>query len=179
MDLKKAEAILESILFSNGEPVSLQRLCDITEMDKSTLSSLLNRMADNYSTDDSRGIKLVRLEDKYQLCTKEEYADYIKKSLDHRRNVQLSPAALEVLAIIAYNQPVTRAYIEQIRGVESSAVVTNLIEKGLAEEKGRLDAPGRPLLYGTTANFLRCFGISSLADLPDLPELTEQQEENT
>lgn len=176
MDIKKLEAILEAVLFASGEPVSLQRLCEITEADKHTVSSILNKMIDNYKSED-RGIKLLRLEEKYQLCTKEEYGSYVKSALDHRRSVPLSQAALEVLSIIAYNQPVTRGYIEQVRGVDCSAVVSNLIDKELVEEKGRLDAPGKPLLFGTTADFLRVFNISSLSELPDLPETAKPKEE--
>lgn len=177
MEIKGAQAAIESILFANGEPISLQKICDIIEMDKNSVLALLNSMSENYLNDESRGIMLLRLEDKYQLCTKERFSNIVKKALDNRRIVPLSPASLEVLAIIAYNQPVTRAYIEQIRGVECSAVIGNLADKELVEEKGRLDAPGRPLLYGTTPNFLRCFGISSLTDLPDLPELTETSQD--
>ncbi|MBR5011510.1 MAG: SMC-Scp complex subunit ScpB, partial [Clostridia bacterium] len=105
----------------------------------------------------------------YQLSTKKEYAPYIKKVFDIKRKTPLSQAALEVLAVVAYNQPVTKAFIEQVRGVDCSAVITTLTEKELIEERGRLELPGRPLLYGTTKNFLRCFGVSDLSELPQLP----------
>ncbi|MBQ1183187.1 MAG: SMC-Scp complex subunit ScpB, partial [Clostridia bacterium] len=105
----------------------------------------------------------------YQLCTRKEFAENIRAVLDLRRKAPLSQAALEVLAVIAYNQPVTKAYVEQVRGVDCSGVVSTLVEKGLLEEKGRLELPGRPLLYGTTANFLRCFGLKNLDELPDVP----------
>ena len=121
------------------------------------------------------GIKLIKLENAYQLCTKTQYIEYIRAAYDLRRKNPLSQAALEVLAVIAYNQPVTKAYVEQVRGVDCSGVVSTLVEKGLLEEKGRLELPGRPLLYGTTDNFLRCFSISSLADLPEVPPLEDKQ----
>ena len=120
---------------------------------------------------DSSGsaVKLVRLDFAYQLCTRKEYAENIRSVLDLRRKAPLSQAAFEVLAVIAYNQPVTKAYVEQVRGVDCSGVVSTLVEKGLLEEKGRLELPGRPLLYGTTANFLRCFGLKNLDELPEVP----------
>lgn len=176
MDIKRLEAIIEAVLFASGEPVSLQKLCEVLDCDKKTVSSVLQNMEDDYNAE-NRGIMLLKLEDRYQLCTKEQFAGYIKIALDHRRNTPLSQAALEVLSIVAYNQPVTRAYIEQIRGVDCSAVINNLIEKSLVEEKGRLDAPGRPLLFGTTADFLRVFCIKSLSELPKLPELKGKQKE--
>ncbi len=177
MNIKETGAAVESILFAVGEPMSINKLAALLEMETKVLSSLLSQLIDVYEMDNSRGITLIRLEDKYQLCTKECNARYVKMALNNRRNIQLSPAALEVLSIIAYNQPVTRGYMEQIRGVECSAVVANLVDKELVEEKGRLDAPGRPLLFGTTPNFLRCFGISSLDDLPELPEILTQGED--
>lgn len=178
MNIKETGAVIESILFAAGEPYSVNKLAALLEMDTASLKQLLEQLIDEYEKDDSRGITLKRLEDKYQLCTKPEQAHYVKMALNNRRNIQLSPAALEVLSIIAYNQPVTRGYMEQIRGVECSAVVANLVEKELVEEKGRLDAPGRPLLFGTTPNFLRCFGISSLDELPELPEMLTQNEDD-
>jgi segregation and condensation protein B len=116
------------------------------------------------------GLKLVRMENTYQLATKSEYAEYIKKAFDIRRRTPLSSAALEVLAVVAYNQPITKAFIEQVRGVDCSSVITTLIEKGLVEERGRLELPGKPLLYGTTKNFLRCFSLGDLSELPPLPK---------
>ena len=113
---------------------------------------------------------LLTLENTYQLATDENYAEYIKKALDMRRRTPLSPAAFEVLSVVAYNQPVTKSFVEQVRGVDCSGVMTTLIEKGLIEERGRLELPGRPLLYGTTKNFLRTFGISDLSELPKLPD---------
>ena len=113
---------------------------------------------------------MLRLGSAYQLCSRREYADCVRAVLDKKREVSLSPAALEVLAITAYNQPVTRAFLEQVRGVDSSGVVASLLEKGLLEERGRLDVPGRPMQFGTTVQFLRCFGLSSLDDLPPVDE---------
>ena len=122
------------------------------------------------------GICLLRLGSKYQLCSRVEYAQQVRSVLDIKKNAPLSPAAFEVLAVVAYNQPVTKAYVEQIRGVDCSGVISTLCQKGLLEEKGRLDLPGRPLLYGTTPDFLRCFCLSSLSELPELPERPEVED---
>ena len=174
MESENIKGRIEAVLFACGDPVTADKLCELMETDKAAIIPVLREMKEEYENTD-RGIRLVKLDTRWQLCTKEEHALYIKKALAARRNSPLSNAALEVLAIVAYNQPVTRVYIEQIRGVECSAVINLLVEKGLAEEKGRLDAPGRPLLYGTAANFLRSFGISSLKELPELPELETEE----
>ncbi len=158
----------EAILFASGEPVEMERFCEVFEIDDETVEKVMDMLSDRLEKQES-AVKLVRLDFSYQLCTKKEYAEYIRSVLDLRRRTPLSQAALEVLAVIAYNQPVTKAYIEQVRGVDCSGVVSTLVEKNLLEEKGRLELPGRPLLYGTTANFLRCFGLSSLDDLPEVP----------
>ena len=125
-------------------------------------------------TDVEFPLELRRLDASYQLCTRPVYAGEIRRALELRRNTPLSAAALEVLAIIAYNQPVTRGFVEQVRGVDSSSVVTSLVEKGLVEEAGRLELPGRPISYRTTAAFLRCFGLGSLDDLPDVSGADEE-----
>lgn len=158
----------EAVLFASGEPVETDRLCQIFETDAETVDGVMKMLSDRL-LDSKSAIRVLKLEDSYQLATDKEYAEYIRAVLDLRRKAPLSQAALEVLAVIAYNQPVTKAYVEQVRGVDCSGVVSTLVEKDLLEEKGRLELPGRPLLYGTTANFLRCFGLSSLADLPDVP----------
>ncbi len=168
MTVNEMISAFEAVLFASGEPVERERFCEIFEVDAETVGQIMDLLADRLASSGS-AIKLVRLENQYQLCTKKEYAEYIRTALDLRRKAPLSQAALEVLAVIAYNQPVTRAYVEQVRGVDCSGVVSTLVEKDLLEEKGRLELPGRPLLYGTTANFLRCFGLSSLDDLPVVP----------
>lgn len=168
MTVKEMVCAFEAILFASGEPVGADRFCQIFEVDAETVGQIMDLLADRLSESGS-AIKLVRLEDQYQLCSKKEYAEHIRAALDLRRKAPLSQAALEVLAVIAYNQPVTRAYVEQVRGVDCSGVVSTLVEKDLLEERGRLELPGRPLLYGTTPNFLRCFGLSSLDDLPVVP----------
>lgn len=158
----------EAILFAAGEPVEIEKFSEIFEIDNETVENIMDMLSVKLDESGS-AIKLVRLDFCYQLCTRKEYAENIRAVLDLRRKAPLSQAALEVLAVIAYNQPVTKAYVEQVRGVDCSGVVSTLVEKGLLEEKGRLELPGRPLLYGTTANFLRCFGLKSLDELPDVP----------
>ena len=160
---------LEAVLFVGGEPMSMDKLCQIFDITPEELNVLAESLEKKLSDSDS-GVKLVTLDNAYQLITKTEYADYIKKAFEIKRKTPLSQAGFEVLAVVAYNQPVTKAFIEQVRGVDCSSVVTTLIEKGLVEERGRLELPGRPLLYGTTNNFLRCFGISDLSELPPLPK---------
>lgn len=166
---------LEAVLFAVGEPIEITRLSQALNEDIIILSEALEILKDKYS-DESSGLCLLRLDDKYQLCTKQQYADSIRSVIEIKKNTPLSQAAFEVLAIVAYNQPVTKAFIEQIRGVDCSAVISNLCQKSLIEEKGRLELPGRPLIYGTTPEFLRCFCISSLDELPDLPEKGAENE---
>ena len=173
MEIKQYQAAVEAVLFASGEPIAASRLAEVLELDEETTVRLADDLMQEVNTR-SGGLLIVRLGDQYQMCTKSSYADYIRKALDIRRNTPLSQAAMETLAIVAYNQPVTRAFIDQVRGVDCGAVVQGLVAKNLVEEKGRLELPGRPLLYGTTPDFLRCFGITGLQELPPLP----QQEEN-
>lgn len=176
MEIKKLQGAIEAILFASGEPISIDRIAEALELDKPTASKLLQNMMDEFNTDDA-GIQIVKLEDHYQMCTNPVYAKSIRCIMDMRRNTPLSQAGMEVLAIVAYNQPVTKAFIEQIRGVDCSGVLGSLTSKGLVEERGRLELPGRPLLYGTTADFLRCLSISSLSDLPPLPQKQQSTDE--
>lgn len=169
MNKEQKISALFSVLFACGEPVSIDRLSEVFEEKpekiEETAKELKNRLQNQKS-----GLMLLELDNTYQLATDEKYAEYIKRALDMRRRTPLSPAAFEVLSVVAYNQPVTKSFVEQVRGVDCSGVMTTLVEKGLVEERGRLELPGRPLLYGTTKNFLRCFGISDLSELPKLPE---------
>ena len=170
-------ARLEAMLFACGDPVEASRLADVLELDVESVTKMLSRLEDIYAERES-GLRLIRIDGKYQLCTREEYADDVRKLLEIKKNTPLSQAAFEVLAIIAYNKTVTKSFIEQIRGVDCSGSISNLVQKGLVEEKGRLDLPGRPLVYGTTDRFLRCFSLSILDDLPDLPQHEEENKEN-
>ncbi|MBQ4131891.1 MAG: SMC-Scp complex subunit ScpB [Clostridia bacterium] len=169
MNINDMVSALEAVLFAGGEPVSSARLCEVFEIDDETLSKLL-KMLSNKLEDNNSGIKLLILGDSYQLASRTEYAEYVRRAFEMRRKTPLSQAALEVLAVIAYNQPCTRSFVEQVRGVDCSGVVSTLVEKELIEERGRLELPGRPLLYGTTSTFLRSFSLSSLDKLPELPK---------
>ncbi|SMC39882.1 SMC-Scp complex subunit ScpB [Papillibacter cinnamivorans] len=168
MEIKEIESAIEGILFASGDPVSTERLCQALELDKKTLETVVDRLADYYRFE-RRGIRLIRLDNAYQLCSAPEQADAIRRAFESRKPASLSRSALEVLTIVAYYQPVTRAYVDQIRGVDSSYTVGLLLERDLIEECGRLQVPGRPILYRTNKNFLRAFGLSSLEDLPPLP----------
>ena len=172
MELKELEGAIEGILFAAGDPVPVDRICFVLEQDKETVESVCQRLADQYSYE-RRGVRLVKLDNSWQMCSAPEYADYIRKTLESRKPAKLSQPALEVLSIIAYFQPVTRAYIEQVRGVDSSYTVGLLLERELICEAGRLSVPGRPMQFRTTKNFLRAFGLSSLDDLPELPSSTQ------
>ena len=178
MDVKEVESAIESILFAAGEPVGVERLCITLEIDRATADAVCQRLADQYSYE-RRGIRLVKLENCYQMCSAPEYANYIRKAFESRRPAKLSQSALEVLAVIAYYQPTTKAYVDQIRGVDSTYTVGLLTERDLIEECGRLTVPGRPILYRTTQTFLRSFGLSSLEELPDLPSASEEEEQLT
>ena len=169
MDLKQYRSAVEAMLFAHAEPITSQKLAEVLEIETPVVERLLFSLKDEYDKPE-RGLCLLQLEDRWQLATKNENASFVKKILDTRRNTPLSLAALETLTIVAYNQPVSRSFIEQVRGVDSSSSVSGLTEKGLIEEAGRLDLPGRPISFRTTDLFLRTFGLSSIADLPPLHE---------
>lgn len=172
MDIQKLSALVEAILFAGGEPVELDRICEAADAVVSEVQEAIKLLEEKYS--ENSGIELLKLNDSYQLATKQEFAPYIKSALEIKRSSAFSPAAMETLTIVAYNQPVTKGFVESVRGVDSSGVVNSLVEKGLLAEAGRLDLPGRPIAYMTTDNFLRAFKLSSLDDLPPLPEQTGQ-----
>ena len=167
LEVKKAKAAIQAVLFASGDPISAERISAALEIDKSTVLKLIKNLMDELDSDDS-GVCIVQLGEKYQMCTRPEYSDFVRRTLDLRRHIPLSSAAMEVLAIIAYNQPVTKAFVENIRGVDCSSIISNLSVQNLIEEKGRLDLPGKPLQYGTTLNFLKCFGVSGVDELPKL-----------
>ena len=166
-EMKEIEAAVEGILFASGEPVAVDRICVALDMDRPTVELVLQRLQDYYSYE-RRGIRLLKMEDSYQLCSAPEYGDQIRKAFEIRKPAKLSQPALEVLTIIAYYQPTTRAYVDQIRGVDSSYTVGLLLDRHLIEECGRLQVPGRPRLYRTTQSFLRAFHLNSLEDLPQM-----------
>ncbi len=163
---------LEAMLFAAGDPVEVAKLAEVLELDIETVTKMLGHLSAMYDERNS-GLMLIKIENKYQLCTREAYSESVRKLLEIKKNAPLSNAAFEVLAIVAYNKTVTRSFIEQVRGVDCSGSIASLVQKGLIEEKGRLDLPGRPLIYGTTDRFLRCFSLNSLEDLPDLPKTEE------
>lgn len=165
---KRLIAAAQAVLFAVGEPLEYTKLAEVLSVDCDTMLEIIDELDKKLNAEDS-GICLLKLDTKYQLCSRKEFIEEIRAVLDLKRNAPLSQAAFEVLAIVAYNQPITKPYIEQIRGVDCSGVVNTLCQRGLIEEKGRLDVPGRPVLYGTTSDFLRCFSLSGLSDLPELP----------
>lgn len=176
MDKTELIKAAQAVIFSSGEPITINRISEVFELSNKEALTLLEDVALSIEKADL-GFKLIKLDDSYQFVSKKEYASYVKAAFDIKKRTPLSPAALEVLAVVAYNQPVTKAFIEQVRGVDCSGVVSTLIEKDLIEERGRLELPGRPLLYGTTKNFLRCFSLESLKDLPPLPQGEQNKEE--
>jgi len=178
VDVKEVESAIEAILFAAGEPVGVERLCMTLELDRVTADAVCKRMGDRYKYE-RRGIRLVRMDNCYQLCSAPECASYVRKAFESRKPARLSQPALEVLAIIAYNQPTTKAYVDQVRGVDSAYTVSLLAERELIEECGRLAVPGRPILYRTTQNFLRSFGLSTIEELPELPVPSAEEEQLT
>lgn len=171
--IKNLEACIEAVVFAAGYPVPYQRLADVTGIGTREVKRLAERISKAYQAD-KHGIMLLCFKDTCQFCTKEQYGTYIREALGIRRGGNLSNSSMEVLAVVAYNQPATRAFIDAVRGVDSNYAVNSLIDKELIAPCGRLDAPGRPVLYGTTDKFLRVFGLNSLEDLPEtesmLPE---------
>ncbi len=168
MKMNELEAAVEAILFASGEPIESERIAEALEQDNDIIVSVLE-ILQKHLDDSESGICLVKMDNLYQLCTRQKYAEQIRAVLEIKKNAPLSNAAFEVLAVIAYNQPVTKAFIEQVRGVDCSGVIQTLVIKGLIEERGRLELPGRPLIYGTTAEFLKCFCVNNLSELPELP----------
>ncbi len=173
MELSELSSALESILFASGDPIPVERLCLGLEVDRPTLDAVAQQLMDQYKYE-RRGIRIIRMDTSYQMCSAPEFAPLIRKTLESRKPPKLSQSALEVLAVIAYYQPVTRAYVDQVRGVDSSYTVGLLLERDLIEEAGRLAVPGRPTLFRTTTNFLRTFELNSLAELPELPDSTQE-----
>ena len=170
MEMKEIESAIEAILFASGEPIHVDRICLALDVDRSTAEKILQKLMDFYAYE-RRGIRLLRIEDSWQLCSSPDYADAVRKAFEVRKSAKLSQPALEVLTIIAYYQPTTRAYVDQVRGVDSAYTVGLLLDRKLIEECGRLQVPGRPHLYRTTKNFLRAFHLTSLNDLPEMPDL--------
>ena len=166
--IKSIEGAIEAILYAAGYPVKYEKIAEVLGLDLKNTKTLISHMAEGYNSESSKhGISLLTFDETCQFCTKEQYAPYIREALGIRRGGNLSASSMEVLAIVAYNQPVTRSFIDQVRGVDSSYAVNSLIDKALIASCGRLDAPGRPMLYATTEKFLRVFGLRSLSELPE------------
>lgn len=159
--------LIEAILFASGEPISIDKIGQALGLGKREIFLAMENLIKDLENSES-GLCIVRMGDCFQLCTKPELSENVRKVLDLKKHAPLSNAAMEVLAIIAYNQPVTKGFVNEIRGVDSSRIISNLVEKNLIEEQGRLDLPGKPLLYGTTSIFLKCFNISTLDELPPI-----------
>ncbi len=174
MEIREAKTILEAVLFAMGTSVGIRSLAEAVGQDEETTKKLARSLADDYDRE-KRGMKIIELEDAFQMCTRAEYYENLIRVASQPRKYALTEVLLETLSIIAYKQPVTRLEIENIRGVKSDHAVNKLIEYGLVEEVGRLNVPGRPILFGTTEGFLRSFGVSSLGELPAMrPEQVEE-----
>lgn len=169
MEMKKLEAAIEAILFTMGDSVELEKIAQAIDKDIETTKNIIDNMMERYNKEES-GIKLIELEQSYQLCTKQEYYEYITKIATQPQKYILSDVLLETLSIIAYRQPITKPEIDKIRGVKCDHAVNKLVEYNLVCEVGRLDAPGRPLMFGTTEEFLRAFGVTSIGELPKIDE---------
>ncbi len=167
MTKEETAAAIEAILFASGTPVEVERIAAALELDTASVRDAADELIEKYK---GHGVKIIRLNKSLQMCSDKMYGQYVRRVMDMKKNTPLSQAAMEVLAVVAYNQPVTKAFVEQIRGVDCSGVMTSLCQKGLVEEKGRLELPGRPLVYGTTEHFLRCFGIEDLEGLPPIEQ---------
>lgn len=168
MKINEEISIVEAILFASGEPIEANRIAAAAGIEPDMVFKIVQLLNDRFEKDGS-SMQVIKLSDSYQLCVKAEYIDYIRAAMETKKAAPLSPAAMEVLTIIAYNQPVTKGFVEHIRGIDSSSVVNSLVEKNLLEEAGRLDVPGRPIAYRTTSTFLRCFQLGSIDDLPAIP----------
>jgi len=176
MEINEQLAVAEAVIFASGEPAEITKIADILEISPETVVRLVRILNERYDSYNS-GIRIISLNGGFQMTTRAEYSVYVRKALNSKKNTPLSQAALEVLTIIAYNQPVSRGFIENIRGTDSSSAVNSLSEKELIEEAGRLDIPGKPIIYRTTDKFLRCFGLEGLDELPPLPERNNSDKE--
>lgn len=174
MKFSEGMAAVEAVLFASGDPIETDKLAAAAEIESDTVIRIIDRLNDRYKEQGS-ALVIGKLGESWQMMTRPEYARYVKSALETRRQAPLTQAAMEVLAIVAYNQPVTRGFVEQVRGVDSSGVVKSLVDRNLLEEHGRLeDVPGRPIAYRTTENFLRVFGLNSISALPPIPNSTDQ-----
>ena len=180
MNRKEIKYIIESIMFAYGEPIGIKELNAVINEDLSPkeIEFMVNSLIEEYK-ENNRGIQIIKLENKYQMCTNKDYADYIKKVLEPKKRKSLSQATLETLTIIAYKQPITRVDIDEIRGVKSESALQRLSERDLIKDVGRLEVPGRPILYGTTDEFLRQFGLQSLKELPSLDLYEDSDADNS
>ena len=176
MDKKEVKAIIEALLFIWGDPLDLKDISSILELDNEEVKTIINEMIDEFNFE-RRGIKIIQIDDSYQMSTRTEHFEWIKKLYNPKTSKTLSSAALETLSIVAYNQPITKSEIEIIRGVRCDKALDTLLEKEIIEERGRLERTGRPIIYGTTKEFLRCFGLTSLEELPSLEEVEIDIEE--
>ena len=169
MTLAEGIAAIEAVMFAYGDPITIEKLSEASGVDEETAVKLVDRLEKQYNVRES-GLRILRINNGFQIAARTEFADNIKKALETKKQQPLSQAAMETLAIVAYNQPVTNAFVEQVRGIDSSSVMRNLVERGLLDEAGRLDLPGRPISYRTTDTFLRCFGLGRIEELPPLPD---------
>ncbi len=176
MTINELTKTIEACLFASGDPVSLSKLSQVTGVEEKTVANAIELLNDKLEERES-ALEIIKLENEYQLCSRKEHASEIRSLLEIKRNIPLSQAALEVLAIVAYNQPVTKSLIEQIRGVDSYYVINSLCEKGLITEADRLQIPGRPLTYVTTSHFLRSFSLNSLGELTPVESIALQTDE--
>lgn len=172
MNKEELQGKMEAIIFAGGDPVSIDRIAQVLGINLAVTEELIETLREKYNTPYG-GVQLIRLENEVQLCSNPAYIDPVREALQLKKNSPLSQAALEVLAVVAYNQPVTKAFVEQVRGVDCSYVIGTLLKKELLEERGRMELPGRPLLYGTTSHFLSCMNITSLSELPEPPKTVQ------
>lgn len=174
MDIKEIKSVIESLLFVAGDAISLKELSHVLSIDEGTVRRIINQMMDLYN-EENRGIQIIEVNNSYQFCTRPDHYEYIERLVKPQTRQGLSQAALETLSIVAYKQPITKAQIDSIRGVKSESSITRLQEKELIFEAGRLDSPGRPMIYCTTDNFLKLFGLKNLQELPPLQETTLEE----
>lgn len=181
MNKEELQGKMEAIIFAGGDPVSIDRIAQVLDINLAAAEELIAALQEKYNTPNG-GVQIIRMENEIQMCSNPAFIDPVREALQLKKNSPLSQAALEVLAVVAYNQPVTKAFVEQVRGVDCSYVIGTLLKKELLEERGRMELPGRPLLYGTTSHFLSCMNLTTLTDLPEppktVPDISEEQDDD-